>query len=220
MSDEKTLANDGLLKRKVNFILKTLKRIYPSAMISLHYSTPLELFVAVVLSAQCTDKMVNRVSEKLFRKYRTIRDFATADIFEFEEIIKPLGLYRTKARNIKKACQVMMEKFNSHIPGDMENLLELPGVARKSANIILYHVYGMVEGIAVDTHVGRLSRRLGLTEEKYPDKVERDLCQIIPREEWHNINHLFIAHGRAICKAPNPVCKKCSLSTVCPSCHI
>jgi len=201
----------------VNYILSTLKKNYPDAMISLQFTTSLELFVAVVLSAQCTDKMVNRVSQILFRKYHTMKGYATADIIEFQEIIRPLGLCRSKAQNIKKACQMMMEKFDSRVPQTMQELLELPGVARKSANIILYHAYGIVEGIAVDTHVGRLSRRLGLTSEKNPDKVEQDLCQIIPRTEWHNINHLFIAHGRAVCKAPTPLCVKCALSSICPS---
>jgi len=201
----------------VKYILSTLKKNYPDAIISLQFTTSLELFVAVVLSAQCTDKMVNRISRVLFKKYRTMEDYASANINEFQETIRPLGLYRFKAQNIKKACQMMMEKFDSRVPRTMQELLELPGVARKSANIILYHAYGIVEGIAVDTHVGRLSRRLGLTIEKNPDKVEQDLCQIIPRKEWHNINHLFIAHGRAVCKAPTPQCMKCALYSICPS---
>ncbi len=203
--------------KKVDYILSILKKIYPDATISLKFTTHLELFVAVVLSAQCTDKMVNRVSRTLFSKYHTMKDYATADIIEFQEIIRPLGLYRSKAGNIKKACQIMMEKFCSQVPCTMEELLELPGVARKSANVILYHAYGIVEGIAVDTHVGRLSQRLGLTTENNPDKIEQDLCQSIPRKEWHNINHLFIAHGRAVCKAPTPLCVKCVLSGICPS---
>lgn len=204
-------------ENNVNHILSTLKSIYPDAKISLQFTTPLELFVAVVLSAQCTDKMVNKVSKVLFRRYQTMEDYASADINELQEIIRPLGLYRFKAQNIKKACQIMMEKFGSQVPRTMEELLELPGVARKSANIILYHTYGIVEGIAVDTHVGRLSRRLGLTSEKNPDKIEQDLCKIIPRKEWHNINHLFIAHGRELCKAPTPQCMKCTLNGICPS---
>ena len=204
-------------ENNVNYILSTLKKTYPDAMISLQFTTSLELFVAVVLSAQCTDKMVNNVSRVLFRKYQTMKDYAYADVTEFQEIIRPLGLYRSKAQNIKKACQMMIEKFDSQVPRTMQELLELPGVARKSANIILYHAHGIVEGIAVDTHVGRLSRRLGLTTEKNPDKVEQDLCQIIPRKEWHNVNHLFIAHGRAVCKAPTPQCMKCVLCSICPS---
>ena len=201
----------------IKYILSTLKKNYPNARISLNFTTSLELFVAVVLSAQCTDKMVNRVSSVLFRKYQTMEDYASADINEFQELIRPLGLYRSKAQNIKKACQLMMEKFDFRVPRTMQELVELPGVARKSANVILYHAYGIVEGIAVDTHVGRVSRRLGLTSEKNPDKVEKDLCRIIPRDEWCNVNHLFIAHGRAVCKAPTPQCMKCVLSSICPS---
>jgi endonuclease-3 len=204
-------------ENKVEYILLTLKKTYPDAKISLQFTTSLELFVAVVLSAQCTDKMVNRVSRKLFSKYQTMKDYATANINEFQEIIHPVGLYRSKARNIKKACKIMMEKFDSNVPDTMEDLVQLPGVARKSANVILYHTYKIVGGIAVDTHVGRLSRRLGLTTEKNPDKVEKDLCRIIPRSEWHNINHLFIAHGRAVCKAPIPHCMRCVISGICPS---
>lgn len=201
----------------VKYIISTLKENYPNASISLNFTTSLELFVAVVLSAQCTDKKVNEVSRVLFRKYKTMEDYASADINEFQEIIRPLGLYRSKAHNIKQACQIMMEKFDSCVPRTMQELLGLPGVARKSANVILYYAHGLVEGIAVDTHVRRLSFRLGLTSEKNPDKIEQDLCQIIPRREWHNINHLFIAHGRAVCKAPTPRCTKCSLYSICPS---
>ena len=201
----------------VKYILSTLKENYPNAGISLKFTTSLELFVAVVLSAQCTDKRVNSVSRVLFKKYQTIEDYASADIAEFQEIIRPLGLYRSKAHNIKNACQIMMEKFDSRVPETMQELLGLPGVARKSANVILYYAYGLVEGIAVDTHVKRLSRRLGLTSEKNPDKIEQDLCQIIPRQDWHNINHLFIAHGRAVCKAPTPQCMNCALYSICPS---
>ena len=215
-------AGDGLTGTgdRVRVILETLKREYPNAQISLHFSTPLELFVAVILSAQCSDKMVNRVTPYLFQRYQTVEEYAQAKVSDLEKIIRPLGLYRNKARNIIKACQIMKDLYDSQIPCTMKDLLQLPGVARKTANVILYHAYGIVAGIAVDTHVMRLSKRLGFTCEKNPEKIEKDLCQMIPREEWKNVNHLLIAHGRRVCTAPIPHCSACALTPLCPSYHV
>lgn len=205
------------IEDKVEVIFEALKREYPHAQISLHFSTPLELFVAVVLSAQCSDKMVNRVTPYLFQRYQTVEEYAQAKVSDLEKIIRPLGLYRNKARNIISACQIMRDLYDSQVPRTMNNLLKLPGVARKTANVVLYHAYGIVAGIAVDTHVMRLSQRLGLTREKNPEKIEKDLCQIIPQDEWENVNHLLIAHGRKVCTAPTPHCSACVLFPLCPS---
>ncbi|MEM2902137.1 MAG: endonuclease III [Candidatus Bathyarchaeia archaeon] len=198
-------------------ILDALKHEYPRPKIALRFSDPLQLLVATILSAQCTDERVNKVTEDLFKKYRTCEDYVKAPLDELERDIKPTGFYKNKARYLKKACQVLIERFHSRVPDNMQDLLSLPGVARKTANIVLSNAFGKNEGIAVDTHVRRLSRKLGLTEEEDPDKIESDLMALIPKHDWRNITLLLMEHGRKICKAKNPLCGKCSLNHICPS---
>jgi len=204
-------------KTRVLRIIELLEKEYLDAKIALDYANPLELLVATILSAQCTDKRVNIVTKALFKKYRKPEDFANADREELEEDIRSTGFYRNKARNIKKCCQIMVEKFNSQVPKTMEELVELPGVARKTANIVLSNAYGVVEGIAVDTHVRRLARRLGLSKHENPNKIEKDLMEIIPKTHWKRITDLFIFHGRRTCAARRLQCGICVLNKLCPS---
>jgi endonuclease-3 len=201
-------------------IIELLEKEYPDAKTALKYSNPLELLVATMLSAQCTDKRVNAVTKSLFKKYKTAIDYADADLGELEEDVRPTGFYRNKAKNIKNSSRLLVEKFNSQVPETMEELLELPGVARKTANIVLSNAYGVIEGVAVDTHVRRLSKRLGLTDNKNPDKIERDLMEIVPKAHWKRITDLLIFHGRNICVARKPKCSSCVLNRLCPSAFI
>jgi len=204
-------------KTHVLNIIRLLEKEYSDAKTALDYTNPLELLIATILSAQCTDKRVNIVTKTLFKKYKTPEDYANADIKEFEEDIKSTGFYRNKAKNIKKCCQLLIENFNSQVPKTMNELLELPGVARKTANIVLSNAYGIVEGIAVDTHVRRLAKRLGLTENEDQDKIEKDLMEITPKAQWMKITDLLIFHGRRVCLAKNPNCEGCVLNKICPS---
>ena len=204
-------------KTRLLKIIELLEKEYPKAKTALHYSSPLEILVATILSAQCTDKRVNIVTQSLFKKYRTVDDYANADLTELEQDIRSTGFYRNKAKNIKNAGKLLVEKFGSQIPRTMDELLELPGVARKTANIVLSNAYGVVVGIAVDTHVRRLSKRLGLTENTNPDKIEKDLMRIVPKSHWKIITNLLISHGRVICGARKPKCSVCSLNKICPS---
>lgn len=204
-------------KTKVAKIIKLLEKEHPDAKIALNYSNPLELLVATILSAQCTDERVNIVTKQLFKKYRKAEDYANADLKELEQDIKSTGFYRNKARNLKKCCQMLVEKYNSQVPKTMKEMLELPGVARKTANIVLSNAYGIVEGIAVDTHVRRLAKRLGLTENEDAVKIEEDLMQLVPKEKWMRFTDLLIFHGRRVCIAKKPQCKKCVLNKLCPS---
>ena len=204
-------------KTRVLKIIELLEKEHSDAKIALDYTNPLELLVATILSSQCTDRRVNIVTKDLFKKYRTAEDYANADIAELEEDIRSTGFYRNKARNIKKCCRILVEKFNSQVPKTMEELLELPGVARKTANIVLSNAYGVVEGIAVDTHVCRLTRILGLTEHENPIKIEKDLMEIVPKTSWKRITDLLIFHGRRVCAARRPKCGICVLSKLCPS---
>ncbi len=201
-------------------IIEPLKREYPEAKVALSFSNPWELLVATILSAQCTDKKVSEVTKHLFRKYPTIQDYANALLDHFEQDIKVLGLYRNKAKNILSAARLIIEKFDSEVPRKMEEILTLPGVARKTANIVLGNAYEIVEGIAVDTHVKRLSIRLGLTNEKDTNKIEKDLMKIFPRKDWFSLNYLLIEHGRALCKTKNPLCESCVLNALCPSANL
>jgi len=198
-------------------IIELLEKEYPKAKTALHYISPLEILVATILSAHCTDKRVNIVTKSLFKKYRTVEDYANADLGELEEDVRSTGFYRNKAKNIKRSGQMLVEKFNSQVPSTMEEILELPGVARKTANIVLSNAYGVIVGIAVDTHVRRLSKRLGLTENKNPNKIEADLMEIVPKSHWKRITDLLIFHGRNVCMARKPKCSICSLNTLCPS---
>ena len=204
-------------KTRVLEIIELLEKEYPKAKTALHYSSPLEILVATILSAQCTDKRVNIVTKSLFKKYRTAEDYANADLTELEQDIRSTGFYRNKAKNIKNAGQMLIEKYDSQVPRTMEEIVELPGVARKTANIVLSNAYGVIVGIAVDTHVRRLSKRLGLTENKNPDKIEKDLMLIVPKSHWKRITNLLIFHGRNVCMARKPKCSICSLNKICPS---
>jgi endonuclease-3 len=202
---------------KVLKILDLLEKEHPDAKIALNYSNHLELLIATMLSAQCTDKRVNMVTETLFKKYKMAEDYATVDLSILEEDIKPTGFYRNKARNIKKCCQILVDKHNSQIPRTMKEMVALPGVARKTANIVLSHAYSVIEGIAVDTHVRRVSKRLNLTENDNPDKIERDLMKSVPRDKWMRFTDLLIFQGRRICAARKPKCGMCPLTKLCPS---
>jgi len=192
-------------------ILKALKKEYPLSAIALKFSNPLEILVATVLSAQCTDKMVNKVTKKLFKKYRTVRDYATADIRELEKDIHSTGFYRNKARNIQNACRIILEKHKGKVPDIMEELVKLPGVARKTANIVLSNAFGKVEGIPVDTHVKRFSVRTGLSRHNNPDKIEKDLMKTLPKKEWFGFSYHVIEHGRQ-CKYKKPGCSICKFA--------
>jgi len=205
------------LKDRVLKVIDLLERVHPDAKIALRHSNPLELLVATMLSAQCTDEKVNQVTLSLFQKYRTPEDYARADLKTLERDIKPTGFYRNKARNLKKACQMLVDEFGSEVPKTMEELTRLPGVARKTANIVLSNAYGVVEGIAVDTHVRRVAYRLGLTKNKNPAKIEKDLMEIVPREKWARFTDLLIFHGRRICTAKKPKCGQCILNKICLS---
>ncbi|MFQ6065032.1 MAG: endonuclease III, partial [Candidatus Bathyarchaeia archaeon] len=178
---------------------------------------PLELLVATILAAQCTDERVNEVTKQLFKKYRTAEDYAKANLEELENDIKPTGFYRVKAKRLKECCKMLAEEYNSEVPRDIDELTKLPGVARKTANLVLSNAFGINEGIAMDTHVRRLSKRLGLSKEKHVDKIERDLMELIPKEKWFDFTYLIVAHGRNVCTAKKPRCGECLLKELCPS---
>lgn len=204
-------------KKRVRTIVSRLKKKYPDAKIVLRYSNPWELLVAVILSAQCTDKKVNEVAARLFKKYRTLDDYINADPREFERDIRATGFFRAKTKNILASAKIVKEKFGGAVPRTMEEILTLRGVARKSANVILGNAYGVVDGIAVDTHVRRLSQRLGLSRENDPVKIEKELMASIPKKDWLKTTYLLIDHGRAICTARDPRCDLCPLQKICPA---
>lgn len=214
------MKHDETLERKkqTKKIVEVLSAEYPDALgTALKHRDPLELLVATILSAQCTDVRVNQVAKELFKKYRSVDDFANAPLEELERDVKPTGFYRNKASNIKKTSQMLVERFNSEVPGSMGDLIKLPGVGRKTANVILSNAFGVVEGVVVDTHVMRISQRLALTDNRDQDKIERDLMGLLPREKWPLISDLLMAHGRNICKARKPLCEGCVVETLCPS---
>lgn len=194
-----------------------LKEEYPDVKPSLNYSNPLELLVATILSAQSTDVQINKVTEKLFKKYRTVEDYASADLRELENDLYSTGFYKSKAKNIKAAAQIIIEKYNGGVPKTMEELITLPGVGRKTANIVLARGFGIIEGIAVDTHVKRVSRRLGLTRNSDPVKIEKDLIALARKEDLDSISMTLIYHGRKICQARKPKCPSCVVNQLCPS---
>jgi endonuclease-3 len=204
-------------KRRAVEVVEALEREFPEAEVALHYVSPLELLVATILSAQTTDRRVNIVTKSLFKKYRKAEDYANADLSALELEIKSTGFYHNKAKNLKKTGEMLVQKYHSKVPKTMPEMLELPGVARKTANIVLQNAYGVVEGIAVDTHVRRVSARLGLTENHDPNKIEQDLMRIVPREKWVRITDLLITLGRRVCTAKKPRCKICVLDKICPS---
>lgn len=208
---------DRLSAPEILHIFEILRKEYPDAKIALSYRNPLELLVATILSAQCTDEQVNKVTVSLFKKYPTVESYARASLPGLEEAIKSAGFFRNKARNIKACCELILEKFGGRIPQTMDELITLPGVARKTANIVLSNAFGIVEGIAVDTHVRRLAYRLGFTTENDPDKIERDLMAVIPGKYWFDLSYILIDHGRKICKARAPGCKRCVVRRLCPS---
>lgn len=198
-------------------ILSLLKKEYPKAKIALNFNNPLEILVATVLSAQCTDARVNIVTKSLFKKYRKVQDYAKANLKTFEQEIRSTGFYRNKAKNIISTAQKIVKDFAGKLPDSMDKLLQLPGVARKTANIVLLNGFGKVDGIAVDTHVRRLSQRLGLTKNQAPQKIEQDLMKILDKKEWGKFSYLLIDHGRKVCDAKKPKCLECILQKLCPS---
>ena len=204
-------------KNRTRRIITLLKRTYPDARCSLNHANPLELLVATILSAQCTDERVNLVTADLFRKYRRCEDFVNAPTAELEQDIRPTGFFRNKAKAIQGACRMICERYGGRVPRTMDELLELPGVARKTANVVLGNAYGVAAGVVVDTHVARVSQRLRLTTHQQPDKIERDLTELVPQSDWIVFPHLLIAHGRQVCKARKPLCAECVLAPLCPS---
>jgi len=207
---------DDALKR-IGPIIRILRRAYPRSRSALEFRTPLQMLVATILSAQCTDERVNRLTPPLFAMYKTAADFGSADPRELEAAIRPAGFFRNKARSIIGAGRKIVSDFSGRVPDTMEELLTLPGVARKTANIVLSSAFGKAEGIAVDVHVARLAGRLGLSREKVPEKIERDLLKFVPRRSWLDFNTLLVNHGRAICQARRPRCGECLLRRLCPS---
>lgn len=197
-------------------IIRLLKDEYPISRTALRYETPHQMLVATILSAQCTDVRVNMVTEELFRKYKGINEFAEADLQELEQDIRSTGFYRQKAKNIKNSSIAILKNFSGNVPDTMEELITLPGVARKTANVVLSSAYDITEGIAVDTHVKRLSFRLGLTRHTNPDKIEQDLMKLAPKEEWSDLSYRLILHGRAVCGARKPEHGICMLQHLCP----
>lgn len=201
-------------QKRVKEIIKLLSKEIPDSRIALKFSNPLELLIATILSAQCTDVKVNQVTETLFKKYRTAKDYLKVPLEELEEDIRPTGFYRNKAKAIQKCCQELVSRFGGEIPKTMEELVTLPGVGRKTANVLLGNAFG-IPGIPVDTHVHRVSQRIGLTQKDDPTKIEFDLMEIVPKEEWTHFSNLLIWHGRRTCMAKKPLCEQCSIRKWC-----
>jgi endonuclease-3 len=210
------VAVSAAAKRQAARVVKTLRREYPDAACALQFRTPLELFVATVLSAQCTDERVNKVTKDLFRKYRTAADYARTPREELERDIQSTGFFRNKAKCLVECCKAFQERFGGEVPQDLDALVELPGVGRKTANVVLGTAFGLATGVVVDTHVTRLSRRLGLTNQKDAVKIEQDLMQLVPKSEWVAFSHRMIHHGRRICAARKPRCDECPMQSFCP----
>ena len=205
------------LKQRVRKIIRLLKRAYPDAKCSLNHSNAFELLIATILSAQCTDARVNIVTQDLFRKYRKPEDYLKVSPKELQQDIRTTGFFRNKTTSIQGAAKVLHEQYGDEVPHTMDELLELPGVARKTANVVLGNAFGLSAGVVVDTHVTRLSHRLGFSEQKTAEKIEHDLIAIVPKKEWVIFPHLMISHGRAVCKARNPLCAECVIEKLCPS---
>jgi endonuclease III len=215
---KKQKEND-ISSRTVQIVLR-LKKEFPQARTALVFSDSLQLLISTILSAQCTDVRVNMITPTLFSKYRNAKDFAGANRSELEMEIRSTGFYRMKAKHIMEACSTIVDLFQGQVPQSIEDLMSLPGVGRKTANCVMGGAYGIQSGIVVDTHVIRLSNRLGLTKNISPEKIEQDLMKLVPQEEWYRFSNLIILHGRRTCKARNPYCEKCSLSDICPSANI
>ncbi len=208
------------IRERTQEVIRRLKKGYPELKTVLNFKTPFELLVATMLSAQTTDILVNRVTENLFKKYKSVKDYADASLEPLQKDLSSINFYKTKAKNIQGSAKMIEERFNSKVPKQMEELTSLPGVARKTANIILSNAYGINEGIAVDTHVRRLAYRLGLTKNEDPVKIEKDLMLLTPKQEWGNLSHLLIFHGRKVCQAKKPKHRECILYDICPSRNI
>jgi endonuclease-3 len=207
-------------KERIKKIQKLLKKEYPNPTVALNFSNPLEMLIATILSAQATDVKVNDVTKDLFKKYKTAHDYAEADRIELENDIRSTGFYHNKAKYLQEACKLIVEEFEGKVPDTMDGLISLPGVARKTANIVISNAFGKIEGIAVDTHVKRLSQRLGFTYNKNPDKIEKDLMEIIPKKDWFKFTYRIIDHGRKICHAKKPEHDQCIVRDLCPSANI
>lgn len=203
-------------RHRARKIVSLLRKAYPDAKCSLNHSNPLELLIATILSAQCTDKRVNIVTADLFRKYRSCADYLKVPTTELQEDVRTTGFFRNKTKSIQGVCKILAER-GDRVPETIEELLELPGVARKTANVVLGNAFGIASGVVVDTHVSRLSQRLGLTSNKQPEKIERDLVEQVPKKDWIVFSHLLIYHGRQICKARKPLCEKCVVEEYCPA---
>ena len=204
------------LQKRTRKVIDALRETYPDAHCELIFSNPLQLLVATILSAQCTDKRVNMVTEVLFKKYRTAADFANAPLAELEQDIKSTGFYRNKAKNIQACCRKLVDLHGGEVPKTMDELTHLDGVGRKTANVVLGNAFGMNEGVVVDTHVSRLSQRLGLTRETTPEKIEEALAQLVARDQWAMLSHWLIWHGRRRCDARRPACDQCEIQRWCP----
>jgi endonuclease-3 len=205
------------LKERTQQIIRGLKKQYPEATCALNHTNPLELLIATILSAQCTDERVNIVTSTLFRKYRKAEDYMAVPREQLERDINSVTFFRNKAKSIQEACRLLIEKHNGKLPQTLEELVELPGVGRKTANVVLGTAFGIPTGVVVDTHVARVSQRLGLTENKQPEKIEVDLMELVPQKEWIDFSHRLIWHGRRICQARKPACADCNLEKFCPS---
>lgn len=216
------MASETLAEKKARTleIIRRLKIMYPDARCSLQFTTPLELLVATILSAQCTDERVNQVTRSLFQKYRSAEDYLAVPLEELEADIRPTGFYKNKAKSLRKCCEALVREHGGTVPSEMEALLKLSGIGRKTANVILGNAFHKQEGIVVDTHVKRLANRLGLSAQTHPDKIEADLLLLVPREDWTLFSHLLIYHGRQICLARKPKCPDCQLNTLCPSAQL
>ncbi len=210
------MATTADVKRHAAQIARRLAKQYPDATCALHFQSPLELLVATILSAQCTDVRVNQVTKDLFRKYRTAADYARAKLPELERDIQSTGFFRNKAKSIQECCRTLLDRYDGEVPREIEQLVELPGIGRKTANVVLGTAYGIASGVVVDTHVTRISYRLGLTREKDPKKIEKDLMGLFAAKDWIMLSHRLIHHGRRCCTARKPKCDECPLDSLCP----
>ena len=203
-------------KKRIKKVVKLLKRYYPSVQCALIYKNPVQLLIATILSAQCTDKRVNAVTKTLFKKYRSVKDFAQSSLQELEQDIRSTGFFRSKADKIKNTCKKLLKNFNGKVPACMEDLVQLPGVGRKTANVVLGTAFNIPSGVVVDTHISRLSYRLNFTSFKDAVKIEQNLIDLLPKSQWIYFSHALILHGRQVCKARKPQCQVCFLSDICP----
>ena len=220
MTETKKLIAKNAASKRIGPLIALLHEAYPDAECALHHKNAFELLVATILSAQCTDERVNKVTPALFARFPTPAAMAEADLAELEELVRSTGFYRNKAKNIQGAARRIVEAYDGEVPQAMDDLLTLPGVARKTANVVRGVCFGLADGVVVDTHVKRLSQRLGLTKQTTPEKIERDLMKLTPKEEWINLSHLLIFHGRQICDARKPKCGACTLVELCPSAQV